>query len=70
MGQVTVKFEGSFGTAEATYSAEEGGHAYAISRAMYFLMAVFSKAIKLDHDLHSRDCHPGKSAFGEKAPKA
>ncbi len=69
MGQVTIKFEGSFGTSEATYSAQEGGHAYAISRAMYFLMAFIAKAIKLDHDNHSRDCHPGISAFGEKAPK-
>ncbi len=70
MGQITIKVEGTFGQAEATYSAQEGGHAYAISRAIYFLMALFSKAISLDHDLHSEGVHPDISDFGKKAPKA
>jgi hypothetical protein len=69
MGQVTVKFSGSFGDSEASYSAEEGGHAYAISRAFYFLLSGMAKAIKVDHDLHSQNVHPDRSAFGTKAPK-
>lgn len=69
MGQVTVKFSGSFGNSEASYSAEEGGHAYAISRAFYFLLAKMATAIKIDHDLHGQNTHPPLSAFGTKAPK-
>ena len=69
MGQVTVKFSGSFGDSEASYSAEEGGHAYAISRAFYFLLAGMAKAIKLDHYLQSQNEQPSVSAFGTKAPK-
>lgn len=69
MGQVTVKFSGSFGNSEASYSAQEGGHAYAISRAFYFLLAKMATAIKIDHDLHSQNVHPDLSAFGTKAGK-
>ena len=69
MGQITVKFSGSFGDSEASYSAQEGGHAYAISRAMYFLMQKIAKSIQLDHALHTGDEHPEISPFGHKAPK-
>ena len=69
MGQITVKFSGSFGEAEASYSAQEGGHAYAISRAFYFLLAGLAKAIKLDHKLQAEDIRPDLSDFGEKAGK-
>lgn len=67
MGQITVKFEGSFGDHEACYSAEEGGHSYAIARALGFLMIQLSKAIRLDHELHSEGTYPSRSDFGEKA---
>ena len=69
MGQVTIKFSGSFGDSEASYSAEEGGHAYAISRAFYFVMQKLASAIKLDHELHAKGEHPTLSDFGNKAPK-
>lgn len=69
MGQITVKFSGTFGDSEASYSAQEGGHAYAISRAIYFLMAGFAKSVTLDHDLHETGVHPELSDFGKKAPK-
>jgi hypothetical protein len=69
MGQVTVKFSGSFGDHEASYSAEEGGHAYAISRALGFLMVRLSSGIRLDHKLHREGIKPESSDFGTKAPK-
>jgi len=69
MGQVTVKFSGSFGDSEASYSAQEGGHAYAISRAFYFLMQKLASSIKLDHELHMKGEYPEISDFGQKAPK-
>jgi hypothetical protein len=69
MGQVTVKFEGTFGVGEASYSAQEGGHAYAISRAIYYLMAALAKAIVLDHDLHENGSYPDQSGFGRKKAK-
>lgn len=69
MGQITVKFSGSFGNSEASYSAEEGGHAYAISRAFYFLLQKMATAIRIDHDLHGQGEHPELADFGKKAAK-
>lgn len=69
MGQITIKFEGSFGNSETSFSAQEGGHAYALSRAFYFLMQKMAGSIKRDHDLHAQDTHPALSAFGCKASK-
>jgi hypothetical protein len=69
MGQITISFSGSFGDSLANYSAEEGGHAYAISRAMYFLMSQMARSITLDHALHEKAEYPELSGFGKKAPK-
>ena len=69
MGQITIKTTGSFGDSEANYSAQEGGHAYALSRALFFILQKVAKAISLDHALHTGDEHPEISDFGKKAPK-
>jgi hypothetical protein len=67
MGRITVTVEGSFGDyGTKEFSAEEGGHAYALTRAIGFLFVVMSKAIRLDHDLHEKGTHPPRSAFGTK----
>lgn len=68
MGQITIKIEGSFvdsgQASEQVFSAEEGGHAYALARAMALLHLGMARAIKLDHELHEKGTHPPKSDFG------
>jgi hypothetical protein len=67
MGIVTIKIEGSFGEPdEKTFSAQEGGHAYALTRAIGFLFARMSPAIRKDHELHEAGEHPDSSPFGHK----
>jgi hypothetical protein len=66
MGKITIKIEGSFGKPdEKVFSAEEGGHAYALTRAIGFLFARMSPAIRNDHDLHEKGEHP-QTPFGYK----
>ena len=66
MGKITIKIEGSFGKAdEKVFSAEQGGHAYALTRAIGMLFARMSPAIRLDHDSHEQGDHP-KVRFGYK----
>lgn len=64
MGQVTIKLEGSFGTEEIQYTATEGGHAYALTRAIHWLVCRMSQAIKTDHRLHDQGTRPPESDFG------
>ena len=68
MGQITIKIEGSFvdsgNTSEHTFSAQEGGHAFALARAMALLHLGMDRAIRLDHSLHDKGEHPSKSDFG------
>ena len=65
MGKITVQIRGSFGTKpEANFSAEEGGHAYALTRAISYLLLQMDDAIKKDHALHDRDARPPRSDFG------
>jgi len=67
MGQITIKIEGSFGKPETkTWTAEEGGHAYALTRAIGFLFARMSPAIRRDHDLHEAGKHPSAAPYGHK----
>ena len=47
-----------------TISAERGGHAYAISRAIKYLTEQMGKAIQLDHKLHDDGTRPPESDFG------
>jgi hypothetical protein len=64
VGQITIKLEGSFGSEEIQYTATEGGHAYAIVRAIHWLIARSPKAIVLDHQLHDKGDRPPESDFG------
>jgi len=66
MGKITIKIEGSFGkNDEKVFSAEEGGHAYALTRAIGMLFARMSPAIRNDHANHEQGKHP-KFEFGYK----
>lgn len=69
MGKITIKTEGTFGVSEATYSAEEGGHAYALQRGMFFILQKMAGGIKLDHKLAAEGLDPNISDFGCKKPK-
>lgn len=64
MGQVTITLEGSFGAEQIQYTATEGGHAYALIRAIHWLIARSPKAIQLDHQLHDSGDRPPGSDFG------
>lgn len=65
MGMVSVTIKGSFGDkGTSEFSAEEGGHAYALTRAISYLMLQMGDAIKMDHMLHGQGTHPPKSAYG------
>ncbi len=62
---ISVKIEGSFGNlGTAEFSALEGGHAYALTRAISHLMLQMGPAIRKDHELHDRGDKPPASPFG------
>ncbi len=66
MGQIYIRMSGSFGKAEEKiFDAREGGHAYALTRAIGFLFARMSPMIRKDHELHEKGEHP-KTPFGHK----
>ncbi len=65
MGMVKVQFNGSFGDDFKNVSAQEGGHANAIQRAIKFLIEKLPAAIQEDHRLHDRSEYPPLNAFGE-----
>jgi len=66
MGKITIKIEGSFGKPdEKEFSANHGGHAYALTRAIGFLFARMSPAIRQDHENHAEGKHP-ETRFGHK----
>lgn len=65
MGIVRIQIRGSFGNKpDVEFSAMEGGHAYALSRAIAALAAELPSAIQIDHELHDDAQHPPESAFG------
>jgi hypothetical protein len=66
MGMINITMRGSFsGPAKnETFSAEEGGHAFAITRAIQFLNSQMQAAIMLDHHLARSGDKPPKSDFG------
>ena len=67
MGMVTVSMRGSFSKmVNVEYCAEEGGHAFAISRAVADLLSVMPEAIQLDHELSRGGDKPPRSDFGKK----
>lgn len=64
MGMVTVTLNGSFGDKIVSLSAEEGGHAHALTRAIAFLVRQLPEAIRNDHKLHDDGTRPPKADFG------
>jgi len=65
MGEITIKIVGSFTNKhESVTSANEGGHAMAINRAIMHLLAEMPAAIRKDHKLHDEGKHPDTD-FGE-----
>lgn len=68
MGMVTIQIRGSFGNKpDTTFSAMEGGHAYALARAIAYLTAEMDRAIQLDHELHDAGQRPPNADFGKRA---
>ena len=68
MGMIKVQIRGSFGNKpDAEYSAMEGGHAFALSRAIAYLASELPAAIALDHQLSRDGDKPPRSDFGRLA---
>ena len=69
MGMVSVDITGSFGNkGKVHFSAEEGGHAYALTRAIAYLVTQMAGAIVKDHELHDAGDYP-QTAFGTSGAK-
>lgn len=65
MGMISIDIRGSFGAPKAEkFSAMEGGHAFALTRAIQFLLSQMQEAIMRDHQLHAEGEKPPKSDFG------
>lgn len=65
MGQVRIEIAGSFKDAgTVVFSAEEGGHAFALQRALWFLVGKLPSAIRQDHESHTVGSFPPASSFG------
>jgi hypothetical protein len=65
MGMVSIQIAGSFGNPKSvTFSAMEGGHAFALTRAIQFLVSQMQEGIMRDHALHADGEKPPKSDFG------
>ena len=56
MGTIRVEMGGSFESESTVISAEEGGHANAIQRAIAFLNDRLPLAIEADHRLETALC--------------
>ncbi len=76
MGVINIEVAGSFpspfgpNSSQTTkcFSAQAGGHAAAIGRAIAFLSAQLPDAIALDHKLHEQGDRPGEAPFGRSEP--
>ncbi len=65
MGHIHIEITGSFPTNGVhDVSAEEGGHANAISRAIGWLNDRLPAAIARDHELAAEGEHPPKAPLG------
>ena len=59
MGMVNVSVTGSFGVkTNRSFCAEEGGHAFALQRAIKALVDLLPDAIAQDHDCQSKGITP------------
>jgi hypothetical protein len=64
LGTINIQIRGSFGAKpDTSFSAMEGGHAFAITRAIQYLLSQQQAAIMLDHQLHADGEKPPKSDF-------
>jgi hypothetical protein len=65
MGTINIQIRGSFGTKpDTSFSAMEGGHTFAVTRAIQYLVSQLQPAIMLDHQLEREGEKPPKSDFG------
>jgi hypothetical protein len=68
MGLIDISMQGSFRKKFiARISAEEGGHAFAIQRAVEGLIEVLPDAIQQDHDLDRTGNRPTRADYGKTA---
>lgn len=65
MGMISIQMRGSFPGDAFDVSAEEGGHANAIQRAIGWLNDRLPEAIALDHQLHDSGDVPPRAPFGK-----
>lgn len=69
MGIITITTAGSFTRETREFSAMDGGHADAVSRAIEYLSAVvLPEAIRNDHKLHDENERPPNKDFGYGRP--
>jgi len=65
MGILTINMQGSFKRTGCTqFSAQDGGHANAIQKAIRYLAEELPAAIELDHQLHDQNMRPEHTDFG------
>jgi len=65
MGMVTINMQGSFTRTGCTqFSAQDGGHAQCIQKAITHLASQLPAAIERDHELHDKGTRPGNANFG------
>jgi len=65
MGMIQIDTFGSFPTESFNVSANEGGHANAIQRAIQWLNDRLPAAIEKDHKLHAAGDEPPLAWFGK-----
>jgi hypothetical protein len=69
VGTITIQIRGSFGNKpDACFTALEGGHAFALTRAIQHLVSQMQTAIILDHALQTDGEKPPRSDFGMLPP--
>jgi len=66
MGMITINVQGSFPRTSCTqFSAQDGGHAQCIQKAISYLASQLPAAIERDHKLHDEGARPGNADFGK-----
>ncbi len=67
MAKITVRIESADGaTIEKWFDADQGGEAYALTRAIGMLFARMSPAIRMDHKNHEEGNNLPQTPFGYK----
>ena len=60
MGIIRIEVRGSFGSKEASFTAQEHGHAHCINKAIIWLCGLMREAINNDHQCHEEGTKPDK----------